>query len=672
MQDDVAQVPVVKVHTFDTPSAESNVSQEYEESSKYFGEAGAIDPPVSLRALLRVFEHSNALRQNVDAYATNIDGFGHRFEPVIDLDSGEANQRIAHAIYLERLRNAERGELGEVPAIPTDEEVALRRKQLVSDMRVERSQLTNFFEFCCADMSFTTLRRQVRQDIETLGNAYVEVLRDGNNDIAEFVYVPAFTVRLLPLGKERIETTRRVRISDLAYENQTQKKRFRLFVQVHENCVTYFKEFDDPRVISRKTGRVVSGKFEDEDDGPATELLHFRVHTSRSPYGLPRWLGALKGVMGSMEAEEVNLSYFSNKSVPPLALMVSGGHVTDATVKRIETHIREEIKGKQNFHKILVLEASPSQTAALDSSARTSIDLKPLTQAQQKDGLFQEYDQNNQDKVGMAFRLPRMLRGDIRDFNRSTAEAALDFAEQQVFGPERGEFDFMMNRKIMPDMGVRYWKFKSNAPAMRDTEMVAKIIRDLTAVGILTPEEARQLAEQVFNKEFARLDEDWTKQPISLTLAGIPWERSTHLTPFTGEPPGIGQARAGYGDRDADGITDEEVQEATALPSANVTPTTLSNVLTVNEVRLSNGFGPKKLDDGTEDPMGNLVIADYVEQMRARRGVPTPSPSAQGISAQVHRLLSLRKGLVEHEAREAALAAYARRKKDLEEGAPDA
>jgi hypothetical protein len=47
--------------------------------------------------------------------------------------------------------------------------------------------------------------------------------------------------------------------------------------------------------------------------------------------------------------------------------------------------------------------------------------------------------------------------------------------------------------------------------------MVEKLVR----VGVLTPEEGRLLANDIFNREFAKLRADWTKRPITLTLAGI-------------------------------------------------------------------------------------------------------------------------------------------------------
>ncbi len=38
---------------------------------------------------------------------------------------------------------------------------------------------------------------------------------------------------------------------------------------------------------------------------------------------------------------------------------------------------------------------------------------------------------------------------------------------------------------------------------------------------MLTPEEGRVLAGDIFNKEFRKIGDDWTKRPITLTLAGL-------------------------------------------------------------------------------------------------------------------------------------------------------
>jgi Bacteriophage capsid portal protein len=123
--------------------------------------------------------------------------------------------------------------------------------------------------------------------------------------------------------------------------------------------------------------------------------------------------------------------------------------------------------------------------------------------------------------VGAAFRLPRLLRGDSRDFNRAVADAQLRFAEDQVFQPERDEFDFLINRKLLADMGIRFWRFRSQTPVTRDPERMTQMVEKLVRVGVLTPEEGRLLAGDIFNREFRKIGDDWTKRPITLTLAGI-------------------------------------------------------------------------------------------------------------------------------------------------------
>jgi PBSX family phage portal protein len=473
-------------------------------------------------------EHSNSLRQNVDAYATNIDGFGHRFEPAIDLDADDAGQRVGDTIYLERLAARDKGDLPNDAVLqPTDDEVAKRKRELQQLARIERARLESFFDFCCFDHSFVDLRRRTRQDLEVTGNAFWEVLRDGRGEIARLVYVPSYSVRLMPLDTTPVEVEDRIRISPVTFEKVSARRRLRRYLQIQGAERVYFKSFRDPRVVSRRTGRVfdnVEALLESNpEDGPASELIHFSVHSPRSPYGVPRWVGTLLAVLGSRQMEEVNYLYFENKSVPPLALLVSGGRLSEASVPRIERFIEENLKGKTNFHKVLILEAEAGAGAA--DNARAKIELKPLTDAQQQDALFQLYDERNIDKVGAAFRLPRLLRGESKDFNRSVADAQLRFAEDQVFQPERDEFDFLMNRQLLADMGIRFWRFRSQTPMTRDPERMTTMVEKLIRVGVLTPEEGRFLAADIFNREFRKIGDDWTKRPITLTLAGIQTQR---------------------------------------------------------------------------------------------------------------------------------------------------
>ena len=516
------RVQFIKARVVGEDIVPSNVRSKEEADTEKFNKAGAIEPPYPPEGLCQLFEHSNSLRQNVDSYATNIDGFGHRFEPRIDLDSSDADDR------LRALVEAERRERDEDAREVTDDDVKARKGELRKEMMKERAIAASFFEFSHPKRSFVSLRRELRSDREVTGNGYWEVLRDGEGKPAQLMPLASFNTRLLPLDEKPVEVEMPVRTDDMVWDTVTAQVLFRKYVQIIHDEMVYFKEFGDPRVISKKTGKVFDSvealAAHSQNDGPATEVLHFDVPSIRSAYGIPRWIGALLAVIGSRQAEEVNLMYFENKSIPPMVVLVSGGRLAASADSRIANFIENEVKGKRNFHKILVLEAAPAKAGEAggpDLSGRIKVEIKPLTQFMQQDALFQKYDERNMDKVGSSFRLPRLLRGDARDFNRATATASLEFAENQVFAPEREEFDFLINRLLMPALGVKWWLFESNGPPRKDPDAVLERVVKALKVGAIIPEEARQLLQGVFNREFETIDDPWVKLPLQLSLAGF-------------------------------------------------------------------------------------------------------------------------------------------------------
>jgi PBSX family phage portal protein len=512
----------INVHIFKADGAvETTALNTVSEVERLYVQQGGIPPPYDPLQLVMLFEHSNSIRQNVDAYATNIDGFGHSFDPVVDLEADDTEAHVRSLIIFAQRKKDPNAKLVE----PSADEIAAKIKDIALEQSLEGLRLNAFFRYASLDSSFVSLRRRTRQDVETTGNGYWEVLRNLGGKVAQFNYLPAHTIRLLPLGDSFVECKEK-RLNEVGdYENAPMRKRFRTFIQRVGEQWVYFKEYGDPRCVSNRTGQVYANEAEllkkETSAGvrAANEIIHFKVHSARSSYGVPRWIGNLLSVLGSRSCEEVNYAYFENKSVPPMAILVSGGRLAKDSVSKLESYIKNEIRGKDNFHKILIIEAESPAASMFEGSGQVKVELKPLTEAQAKDGLFQNYDERNVDKVGMAFRLPRMLRGDTRDFNRSTAQAALVFAEGQVFEPERQDFDYYINRYVMPELDVRHWLYRSGGPIKRDPEALAKMIHDLQ--DIVPPEIALELAEDVFDRNFSRIKAPWGKQPLKLTIAQI-------------------------------------------------------------------------------------------------------------------------------------------------------
>jgi PBSX family phage portal protein len=509
--------------------SDSNALQNVEGDERGFENTSALVPPYDPEALITVMEHSDSLRTCIDAYLTNIDSYGHRFEPVIDLEADDAEEviRVSMMLGQERTAELEDGDKFEFKE-PTDEEIEERMEEIRMDALIEKAKAASWFEECVQDISFVELRRRTRMELEITGNAYWEVIRDESGNIVELTPLASFTMRLLAKDKTPTDIKVPYRTPDLEIDYRDRSYRFRRYVQSYSGEYVYFKEFRDPRVISSKTGNAFasdadmqSKEYTGQDDIiPATEVIHFKVYSPRSSYGVPRWIGSLLAILGNRKASEVNLAYFDNKSVPPLALLVSGGSLNDESVNRIESYVEEELKGSENFHKILVIEAEKQEGGtAFDAGGTMKVEIVPLTSAQLKDAQFLEYMERNTDETGMSFRLPRLLRGDIRDFNRGTAEAALNFSEAQVFEPERNNFDHLIDTKLMLDLKFRYWRFKSNSPVRVNPETLAEMIQslgDVLPVGV-----ALDLAEEVFGRNFSDVTADWAKRPLKLTLAGL-------------------------------------------------------------------------------------------------------------------------------------------------------
>jgi PBSX family phage portal protein len=491
-----------------------------------------IEPPLPLSALVTAFEESNSLRQNVDAMSTNVDGFGFTLIPTIPLDGKEFKEVMTD-------------ELASGNVEPSEETVAAEMEKIKKLAYREKRRLRQFFSYC-SDDSFIELRRQSREDCEVLGNFTWEVVRDDKGEISRFILLPFYTMRLCKKG-DPIEVDVKRKTGPITYESFKEKRRFRKFVQRTSDKTVWFKEFGDPRAMSKKTGRYFENPKEldalakeDPREGPATEVLHYKIRALRGVYGLPRWIGNILSVRGSRMAEEVNFFYFKNKAIPPMIIFVENGRLQDGAVDRLADFMKQVRGDTQKFWKIAIIEGESAEDArkrGVAWSGQPRFKIERLSSEQLKDGLFQEYDDKNRDKVGESWRMPRMLRGDVRDFNRATAEVAKAFAEEQVFQPERDRFDAWLNRTLGPILNMRFWQFKTLAPVIRDPYSLTEMVEKLVKAAILVPKEGRQIAEDIFNRDFEDLDEEWVKRPLALTIAGVTKQAPTSdsAVPTVGE-----------------------------------------------------------------------------------------------------------------------------------------
>lgn len=439
------------------------------------GELSLVEPPYNF-AVLNNLPHENAmLRQCVEAMVTNCEGHGWRLEYVGPEDQEESAAAVAE-------------------------------KQAIEDLLFSANP----------DMTIDEVRARVRRDLETLGNAYLEIGRDTEGKVVMVAHVPGATVRLT--NKEQGLTPIEVELPrEGANRKVKMQKRFRRYAQRIGTNTVYFKEFGDPRKISPKTGREDPALGEEDT---ATEIIHLTLYAPGSAYGIPRWISQLPSILGSRQAELTNLDFFRENAIPALAVLVSGGRLTGTSLDTIETHL-SGVRGRQSMNRVVVLEALGDSDAGSEDGTipPPRVDIKPLAGERQKDGYFLEYIRECAKFIRSAFRLPPIFVGQSEDYSHATAKASYQVAESQVFGPERRTIDDVWNTKIIRTVGGKYWEIRSNPPKITDPEEVIEALKAFSEMGALTANQAIDLANEYFDLEIEQIAEEWGNLPFEMATS---------------------------------------------------------------------------------------------------------------------------------------------------------
>lgn len=436
-----------------------------------------IEPVYSFKDLLKIAMSSTILRQCVDAYKTNIESYGIELEYVGP--EGQENSRAAQ------------------------NEKARIERILVS--------LTN------DDRPLSRHREDSRVDLELLGGRCFEIIRDVGGRVIGFDHVPTVTVRMTT--KER-EYTEYSEYDPTTGTTINMRRRFRRFVQIGENGQkTWFKEYGDPRPIDPKTGKVDwSISVEDE----ATEIYYDSLYFPGTPYGVVRWAGAIPSLLGSREAEMVNLNFFRDNAIPAMAVLVSGGALTEESFEKIDNYI-QGVRGAASMNRIIVMEAvndyMGNPAGAFDGSLPApKVDIKPMLSERQHEGLFKEYITDGERKGRSAFRLPPIYIGSASEYNRASAFASMLTADQQIFVPERLAWDNMFHRIVLSTHAVKFWRVRSAGPGLQDPAEVAKIVTTLGKEGGLTPNVAIKIANRYLDADIQPVMDEWGDLPFSVIL----------------------------------------------------------------------------------------------------------------------------------------------------------
>lgn len=431
----------------------SNAFEPEDEYLQYYlgavRDIGAILPPYNLKTLDRLVQENNSLGPCVEAMVTNIDGTG--FD--IAQDTGDALDRPPQKPH-------------EDPSIDA---------------------LWDFFKEPYPGMSFVTLRKSVRRDLERTGNGYMEILRNTKNNIVFARHVDAKMMRLVKLD-EAVPVDMAVTRKGETVSMKLMQRQRRYVQYVNGIGIVYFKDFGVTRDLNKKTGKWAQPGQRLKANERATEIIHFTVlPDAHTPYGVPRWINQLPSVLGSRKAEEFNMEFFDNGGVPPVMIILQGGVLSNETRRMIEQKVGGPATKK---NRVQVFEMEPSG-GTLDSPGASKVIVERFGADRQHDSMFENYDNKCEVRVRRSFRLPPIFVGQAADYSFATAFASYTVAEAQVFRPERDEFDEVVSIKLIPALGYPGYKIISKAMTIEDATLrlqgleVALLTKQVDAADVL-------------------------------------------------------------------------------------------------------------------------------------------------------------------------------------------
>lgn len=512
-QKPVSRVTVRSITVQRRASAQIPESQQlnYEDIFSKFGAIPGVgqilQPAYSVPDMFRLRETSNMLGQCIEAYVTNLVLTGWEIDTTI------------------------------------------RGREVNAD---EQFELQSFLDNPNTEQSLVGLMADIIRERETTGFSFMEVVRDAAGLPAILRHASALNTRLTRRHPTSVQVSYQImrgrRITTVA-----EMRRFRKFVQIVGAETRFFKEFGDPRKMDARTG-AFEGEPTYAPGMDASEILMFKINNSTNPYGAPRWISQTPSIVGSREAEEVNVRYFRDNTVPPMMLLVGNGRLTKGSYSQLQQQLNQESIGADRQHKILLVEAVGESESLDGKSSPISLTVERLADSRQSDALFGDYDKSNMEKVRSSFRLPPVLVGMSQDVNFATATTSVLVAEAQVFAPERSQNDDILNRMLVNGpygLGLRSVKLVSRPPSITSPDQVIKTLTALNVMGAVTPRMAQLVANQLLQTELPAYPkpgedgyEEWMDQPMPITIR----DAAAHSQAEQASKPGEVKATEGSGD----------------------------------------------------------------------------------------------------------------------------
>jgi len=339
-------------------------------------------------------------------------------------------------------------------------------------VKAEKKRVKPLFENPNKSLPFTEVAYQVKFDEEATGNGYMEVSRNGKGEVDGMYHVPSHTVRVLRNNTGFVQIRGPI---ELGYVNQARS--------------VFFKHFGESKVMNKSTGQFETGPISKDDQ--ANELIQFSIYSPRSSfYGIPRWISAVAAIQGSRLAAVRNIAFFENDAVGRLAIIVSGGQLSDKSIDGIKNFLRADAKGPEKAHRVMVLQAEPRKVLGSRTGASTKIEIQPLTVGVTDDGSFLSYRKANDEEIRESSGLSTPFFT-AEGINRSTSSVLRRITIEQELIPDISKHEWILNATVMASFKVKSVMLKFLPPKVLDDVEEATVQNLLQKSGVATINESR-------------------------------------------------------------------------------------------------------------------------------------------------------------------------------------
>jgi PBSX family phage portal protein len=492
---------VIKGDTYLVLSASQQFPEDEFQGLYYSSAASSfifIEPPFDPKYLHQLVTQNNTLAQCVEAMEVNIDGTGHELEP-IDPEKPGAKDEI--------------------------------------------TRINAFLAEPYPNQSFVSIRRKLRVELESIGYAALEILRNAEGKMVGLRNLPSHLLRWIRLD-EPVQVTKKVIRNGEEVEMTYWDRERRYASRIGTNQYTFYRDYGTTRQCHRTTGAWEKlddkGKPVDPIDPAyrASEILMFTVWADvQTPYGLPRWVNQMPSVLGSRKAEEATLEFLDSGGMPPAIFFIEGGTLAQDVAEQLKQFLSGHMKAKARG---IVVEAQ-SSAGTLDSAGKVTVKTERFGHDGAKDTMYMNYDKATEEHVRVGFRLPPLFVGKAQDYNFATAQVGYMVAEAQVFQPERNEFDEVINRTVMKELDAQTVKFKSKPITLKDAQAQINLLTH--AKGMVEGSEWVEEANKVsgltmkFNQT-AQMDENGTPLALPTNPSTVgPGDGAGSAGPLFGGPP---------------------------------------------------------------------------------------------------------------------------------------